>query len=218
MKKRPIVVLLLFVAATATLVWVYFASPDRPRRPKSPSWGDTIDDLTACCRRKHIKATQYDHFSAIAEREQRPDIARAFRAMAVSGRIQECICAETIVRLGGRYTPARRVSVFAGPTDDNLARSLAFELQSLQARRGTEIDHALHDGNRHAARMLIWASAGDRQHILLIERLLAPAPPARQSDGYYWICPTCGGLTSSRLPNYYCPHCQTDGRRFIRVE
>ena len=77
-------------------------------------WAETLGDLEACCRRKHIKATQYDHFAGIADREQRHDIARVFRAMAASERVQENSCAEAIVRLGGSYRPPARIGFRRG--------------------------------------------------------------------------------------------------------
>lgn len=105
MKRQPILIFLLFAAAAGTLVWVYLARADTPRPAREPVWTETLGDLEACCRRKHIKATQYDHFAGIADREQRHDIARVFRAMAASERVQENSCAEAIVRLGGSYRP-----------------------------------------------------------------------------------------------------------------
>lgn len=217
MKRRPILIFLLFAAAAGTLVWVYLARADTPRPVREPIWTETLGDLEACCRRKHIKATQYDHFAGIADREQRHDIARVFRAMAASERVQENSCAEAIVRLGGSYRPPGRVSVFVGATDGNLERSLNYERRSLREQHGTEIDRALRRGNRYAARVLIWASAGDRRHVVMMEWCRSSPGAVGRNDAYL-VCPTCGNLYSSRYRDFYCPCCQTDGRRFIRVE
>jgi len=103
MKRRPILIFLLFAAAAGTLVWVYLARADTPRPVREPVWTETLGDLEACCRRKHIKATQYDHFAGIADREQRHDIARVFRAMAASERVQE-----TAISNGASTTNAAR--------------------------------------------------------------------------------------------------------------
>lgn len=47
--------------------------------------------------------------------------------MAFSARLHEYNCANAIVRLGGRYTPLEKVTVFRGTTDQNLQRSIDFE-------------------------------------------------------------------------------------------
>ena len=104
-KPHPIPVLRLFAAATAGLVWLLLSGvEDEPPR-RAARWAETISDLDACCRRKHVRSEQYDHFAAIAAGERREAAARLFRAMALSARVQEAECAAAIGRLGGRSTP-----------------------------------------------------------------------------------------------------------------
>ena len=147
-KPHPIPVLLLFAAATAVLVWLLFSGvEDEPPR-RAARWAETISDLDACCRRKHVRSEQYDHFAAIAAGERREAAARLFRAMALSARVQEAECAAAIGRLGGRYTPPVKVALFRGATDENLARSLAYERQRLRTAPDIGIARALARGNR----------------------------------------------------------------------
>ena len=141
-----------------------------PGRRKAPPWAETLADLDACCRRKHVKSVQYDNFAAIAAGESRPDAERLFRAMAFSERLQEHNCAQAILRLGGSYTPPVRIVLFGGTTDDNLERSIGYERRNLGERHGAEIGRALRKGNRYAARMLIRASAADLRNAALMER------------------------------------------------
>ena len=142
-KPHPIPVLLLFAAATAVLVWLLFSGvEDEPPR-RAARWAETISDLDACCRRKHVRSEQYDHFAAIAAGERREAAARLFRAMALSARVQEAECAAVIGRLGGRYTPPVKVALFRGATDENLARSLAYERQRLRTAPDIGIARAL---------------------------------------------------------------------------
>lgn len=212
-KPHPIPVLLLFAAATAVLVWLLLSGvEDEPPRHVA-RWAETISDLDACCRRKHVKAEQYDHFAAIAEAERRDDAARLFRAMALSARLQESDCARVIVRLGGRYTPPVKVALFRGSTGENLARSIDYELRLTRACRGAGIDRALARGNRLAARALIRAAASDIRHIVLMERFRDGA-----SSGAYRLCPRCGNLYETVHADPYCPICQTAGRNFIDME
>lgn len=129
MKLRLGLILLLFAASAGILVWMYYAATREPRSPKGSPWAETLADLDACCRRKHVKSVQYDHFAGIAADEKRHTAERLFRAMAFSERLQENNCATAILHLGGHYTPPGKTIIFGGTTDGNLERSVAYERQ-----------------------------------------------------------------------------------------
>lgn len=217
MKLRLSLILSLFVASAVILVWLYYAATREPRAPKSSPWAETLADLDACCRRKHVKSAQYDHFAGIAADEQRHEAERLFRAMAFSQRLQENNCATALVHLGGHYTPPEKVVIFGGTTDGNLERSIDYERKSYGERRGADIRRAMERGNRYVARVLIWASAGDLRNIALLERCRQHA--ADHSDTcQFAVCPLCGNLYSSEYADYYCPACLTDGEKFVWFE
>ena len=214
MKLRPFLVLLLFVASAGILVWLYYTATGKPKPAHESVWTETLADLDACCRRKHVKSAQYEHFAAIADREQRRDAARLFRAMALSERLQENYCAGAIVRLGGNYTPPKRIIVFRGTTENNRARSIDYERRTMDERHGAEIDRAMQLGNRYAARMLIWAAANDLRHVAFMEHC-----HCTQADScVYLVCPSCGHLYEATRCDFYCPSCLTSGRKFVRFE
>ena len=186
MKLRLGLILLLFAASAGILVWMYYAATREPRSPKGSPWAETLADLDACCRRKHVKSVQYDHFAGIAADEKRHTAERLFRAMAHAERLQEYNCANAIVRLGGRYAPPERVTVFHGTTDDNLRRSIDFARRPPEGLHADDIERALQSGNRYAARVLIWARSGDMRHLALMEtcrrRLAANRPAGAQGN------------------------------------
>lgn len=130
MKLRLGLILLLFAASAGILAWMYYAATREPRSPKGSPWAETLADLDACCRRKHVKSVQYDHFAGIAADEERHTAERLFRAMAFSERLQENNCATAILHLGGHYTPPGKIIIFGGTTDGNLERSVAYERQA----------------------------------------------------------------------------------------
>ena len=167
MKLRLGLILLLFAASAGILAWMYYAATREPRSPKGSPWAETLADLDACCRRKHVKSVQYDHFAGIAADEERHTAERLFRAMAFSERLQENNCATAILHLGGHYTPPGKIIIFGGTTDGNLERSVAYERQAHAGRSGADIRRAMERGNRYAARILTWASAGDMRNIAL---------------------------------------------------
>ena len=217
MKLRLGLILSLFVASAVILVWLYYAATREPRTPKSSPWTETLADLDACCRRKHVKSAQYDHFANIAAAEERREAERLFRAMAFSQRLQENNCATAIVHLGGHYAPPGKIVIFGGTTDGNLDRSIDYEFKSYGERRGADIRRAMERGNRYVARVLTWASAGDRHNIVLLERCRQHAAN-HSGTCRFAVCPLCGNLYSSEYVDYYCPHCLTDGGKFVWFE
>ena len=169
MKGRPLLVLLLFAASAVILAGMYYAATREGTTTRQDKWAGVLSDLDACSRRKHVKSAQYDHFAGIARQEREHDAERLFRAMAHAERLQEYNCANAIVRLGGRYAPPERVTVFHGTTDDNLRRSIDFARRPPEGLHADDIERALQSGNRYAARVLIWARSGDMRHLALME-------------------------------------------------
>ena len=145
MKLRLGLILLLFAASAGILAWMYYAATREPRSPTGSPWAETLADLDACCRRKHVKSVQYDHFAGIAADEERHTAERLFRAMAFSERLQENNCATAILHLGGHYTPPGKIIIFGGTTDGNLERSVAYERQAHAGRSGADIRRAMED-------------------------------------------------------------------------
>lgn len=217
MKLRLVLILLLFAASVGILVWLYCAATRAPRAPQVSPWTETLADLDACCRRKHVKSVQYDKFAAIAVGESRPDAERLFRAMAFSERLQEHHCAQAILHLGGSYTPPVRIVLFGGTTDGNLERSIFHELRSLGERHGAEIDRAMRKNNRYAARLLARAAAADRRNAALLEHCRRTGKDHPDSCRFL-VCPGCGNIYAAGDPDPYCPFCLTRSERFVRFE
>ena len=219
MKIRPFFILLLFALSTGILGWICHVATRRTETPAPPDAqrAETLADLDACGRRKHVRAMQYAYFAEIAEDEALQHTARLFRAMALSERVHEGVCAEAIVRLGGRYEPPVRVVVLRGTTDGNLERSIRCEQQALDDRCGRAVQRALTAGHRYAAQVLARADAGDRQHVVLMEQLRQQPHPA-DSLCRYAVCPVCGNLVCTDHGVDFCPFCLTDRAHFIRFE
>lgn len=222
MKLRPLLILLLFVVSTGILVWIYYAATHRRTHAEVNPWAETIGDLDACCRRKHVKSMQYDRFAEIADSERYADAARLFRAMAFSARLQENNCATAILRLGGKYDPPVKVLTFHGHTPDNLTRSISYERTALDEMQGRDIGRAMDKGNRYAARVLIWAAAEDLKNVVLMERcrVIHAQRTAGKDPGpcHYLICPVCGNIYETDYCDRYCPNCLTEQVRFIGLD
>lgn len=212
MKVRPILVLLLFAGSVGVLGWMYYAVTRPALQATTLRDEEVLRDLDDCCRRKHVKSAQYDHFATIAAAEKEPSAASLFRAMAHSERVQEAQCALIITKLGGSYRPPARILLFRGTTAGNIARSIDYERRSEDTLYRARIARNLHAGNRLAARMLIWASAADLRHRLLLEGCRR----TEHATTGYAVCPGCGNIYRQEACDSYCPHCLTQQQRFVR--
>ncbi len=174
---------------------------------------EVLADLDRCCRRKHIKSVQYEQFAQIADEEHHHTTADLFRAMAHSERVQEQYCAVTIGKLGGQYTPPRRIVLFRGTTSGNIDRSIVLETAAADASEQAQIATHLKMGNRLAARALIWAASNDLRHRLLLE---ACRDHRLTTTHFFAVCPRCGNTYPADALDSFCPHCLTAGSRFVR--
>ena len=195
---------------------MYYAATREPRSPKGSPWAETLADLDAC-RRKHVKSVATTIFAGIAADEKRHTAERLFRAMAFS----RAVAGE---QLRDGDPPSRRsphapgkIIIFGGTTDGNLERSVAYERQAHAGRSGADIRRAMERGNRYAARILTWASAGDMRNIALLERCRQEGRNAPDT-GRFAVCPNCGNLYPSEYADWYCPACLTEGKRFVLFE
>ena len=217
MKLRPLVLLIFGCGALAVLCWLYYGVA-RPRLvlAAAPS-AEVLDDLSEGCHRKRVQAVQYDYYAGIADSEGECCAAELFRALALSARVQERFGADLIGRLGGRYRPPQRILIFRSTTAGNLHRSLLHEQHEDDSLRCSRIDYHLRCGNHRCAEVLIRFAAADLRCRMLLEHC-CQTPEAGRNVLHYAVCPHCGNLYETIACDRYCPHCLTDGRRFIRFE
>jgi rubrerythrin len=214
MKTKPILVLLCFVGAVAVTGWMYYAlrHPSHEATPTATHSG--LHDLEDCCRRKTLKAAQYDHFAHLAHKEQALSTAILFRALAHSERIQEANCATIIRQLGGTYRPPMRILLFDGSTRGNLRRSIDYERRQSDSLFHTRIAFHRHHGYRRIAEALIRSAIIDFRHQQLLEAQLNASPECIST---YAVCPACGNIYPMTACDPYCPHCQTEQQQFVVI-
>ncbi len=204
----------MLVALTAAVaVWLYFTAT-RPRHEPAPSaWQAATEELNRCGAELHTCAMRYDHYATVATVEKRPSAARLFHALSRAETIHADNCTTALTRLGGTLATPTRITIVRGATDENIARSIADELQMARTASGDGIRRVIDAGNRYAARILAWAAATPHRHAALIRRLDTAADTCR-----YALCPTCGNLCTSHECPPYCPQCLTSAQEFIVIE
>lgn len=212
MKLRKILFPLLSAALLVLVGDMMCRRVRRYRESAARNNRETIAELKACCSRKHIRAVQYGHFAAQAAVEGMPAAAALFRAMSLSGELQERNCAAAVERLGGGTPHCGRVALFGGDTRANLRRGIRYEYASADTASLRGIRVAERSGHRRAVRLLVWAAAADVRHGELMEALLRGV--TRQETGYC-VCPDCGGVFPQTGFAGWCPYCLCRGERFV---
>ena len=210
MKTRPLLLLVLLAGVIILLGWLYTAVMRPAMAVPTEQRAQMVEDLSVCCRLKHGRAAQLDHYARIADEEQATQTAQLFRAIAHAERVQERHCAELIRRAGGSYRPPHRLIILRNTTQGNLAaavKSMAVDSATLK-----RIAYHLREGNRLAARALVWAVGGEVGHRKRLEEALYHQ--SRPVRGYR-VCPTCGLVSEAEYPHPYCPQCLTEGRMMV---
>ncbi|MFR6416082.1 MAG: rubrerythrin family protein [Alistipes shahii] len=220
MKLRLVLILLLFAASVGILVWLYCAATRAPRAPQGSPWTETLADLDACCRRKHVKSVQYDKPAAIAVGESRPDAERLCPGPWLSPeRLQEHHCAQAILHPGrqlhasGPDRPLRRhdrrqPGAETSSTNSGVSASGTVRRSTARCGKTTAM---------RPARLLAWAAAADRRNAALLEHCRRTGKDHPDSCRFL-VCPGCGNIYAAGDPDPYCPFCLTRSERFVRFE
>ena len=213
MKARPILLLLFLAGLIGLLSWSYYAVTRPAIDHHRATMQHFVEDLEACCSRKHIRAAQHELYATVAREEAQEGARRLFRAIAEAERAQELYCAEAIGKLGGEYQPPRQVILLRGSTLDNLQQSALAEDSTTLTEAHHRICHHLTSGSRLVAQALIWVAAAEGRERQQALRLLSAGSPI---EVVYLVCPRCGNLYRAGEEDLFCPHCLSDSHRFIR--
>jgi rubrerythrin len=145
---------------------------------------------------------KYLAFSAKADQEGFPQVARLFRAAAEA----ETVHAHNHLRaLNGIKS-----------TKENLNEAIAGETHEFKKMYPEMIEAAKAEGNQTAERSFNYANAVEKIHAHLYQNLLDTLGKAKENYSYY-VCPVCGN-TVEKEPPETCPICGAKGSMFKKVE
>lgn len=183
------------------------------------AWRESLAELDACTRRKHIEAARCDICARRALEERHPEAARLFRSIARSERIHERNCLKAIRRLGGRYIAPAPITIPVGTTQQNLQNAITYRKEQLGTSHRS-IKRTLDENNRYAGRLLIHITGGESHQLMLLERyvLVHDLPQSKRQREAYVDCPNCGNIYLLEYCDPYCPFCLTDSDEFILFE
>ena len=145
---------------------------------------------------------KYLAFSAKADQEGHPQVARLFRAAADA----ETVHAHNHLRtLGGIKS-----------TKENLQEAIAGETHEFKKMYPEMIEAAKTEGNKAAQRSFNFANEVEKIHAQLYQKLLDNMEKSQENYSYY-VCPVCG-LTAEKAAPGVCPVCGTKGEMFKKIE
>jgi len=145
---------------------------------------------------------KYLAFSARADQEGFPQVARMFRAAAEA----ETVHAHNHLRaLNGIKS-----------TQENLQEAIAGETHEFKKMYPEMIEAAKTEANKTAERSFNFANDVEKIHAQLYQKLLDNLEKAQDNYSYY-VCPVCGYTTEKEAPGT-CPVCGTKGSMFKKVD
>jgi len=145
---------------------------------------------------------KYLAFSARADQEGFPQVARMFRAAAE---------AETV----HAHNHLRALSGIKS-TKENLNEAIAGETHEFKKMYPEMIEAAKAEANKTAERSFNFANEVEKIHAHLYQNLLDTLGKTKENYSYY-VCPVCGNTVEKEPPGT-CPICGAKGSMFKKVD
>jgi rubrerythrin len=157
---------------------------------------------------------RYQAYAKQADAEGYPAVARLFRACAQAEQVHADQHVHAISWIGGEARGTlQRIPM--GTTEENLATSLASEVEEADQLYPAMIRRARAEHQSMAVRSANFALAAEREHAVLMAEALASLAPNTAPRPFY-VCPVCGNTVTS-LSFKKCPNCFTSVKRFQPV-
>jgi len=163
----------------------------------------TADNLRLAFTEEAKNSALYLVFAEKAESEDRPQVARMFRALAES----ELIHGRAELRLMGDK----------GSTVDNVQFAIATEENEFQDMYARFLQDALNDGNEEAAGLMSNIMKVERAHYQLLIKALAELLDGGDiAETPIFVCSTCGN-TVVGPPDEACSICAGPAEMFVEI-
>jgi len=161
-----------------------------------------IEDLKAAFAGESQANRRYTSFAKKAEEEGLPQVAKLFRAAALS---EANHAANHLRALGDVKTTAENIQAAIGGEN--------YEVMSMYPEF---IQDAESEGMKRALNSFKWAWEVEKVHESLYRKALENL--GKEEAGFdYYVCPVCGYTHEGPLEESKCPVCGTPAERFERV-
>ena len=178
----------------------------------------TRDALMSAFGGESMAHMRYLIFADIAEREDLPNVARLFRAVAYAEQVHagnhyrrlKDLKQDAKVIAGATFGP--------GNTSKNLELAIMGEEFEVEEMYPVYIEIAKTQGDRAAEISFRYALEAEKIHAELFKEAKKYVDQGRDwpLDGYIWICPICGYTHVGKEPPLKCPVCGAPGKNFVK--
>lgn len=203
--------ILLAAFVASALVGAAHAQTQSPARPEPK----TMNNLNAAYIGEAQASAFYTESARRAQRDGYPDVAKLFRAAALSEAIHRDNHRRAIRFLGGTPENVPPGQPKVKSTRDNLTASVADEKEESRVMYPDYIRTARRETSPSAERTFRFARETERAHAKLFERALNGLDGKPATD--YYVCQTCGMTTMDAVPAV-CPVCRGTGLDYRKVE
>jgi rubrerythrin len=157
---------------------------------------------------------RYSHFAVQADKDNFPNVARLFRAIADAEYIHAGDHYREIRHLDGGFVANSMGAFGPGTTEKNLGLAIAGETFEVEEMYPTYIETAKFQGEKTAQRSFEWSYATEKMHKALFEKAREAVSAGRDAKlGVVQVCEVCGYTLEGEAPDV-CPVCNAKKERF----
>ncbi len=157
---------------------------------------------------------RYTHFALQAEKENLPNAARLFRAIAHAEFIHAGDHYRAIKHLDGGFVANSMGAFGPGDTKKNLGLAIAGETFEIEEMYPTYIQTAQFQEEKNAERSFLWSYETEKMHKALFEKASAAVDGGMDVQLVsVQVCETCGYTLEGDAPDE-CPVCKAKREKF----
>jgi rubrerythrin len=161
---------------------------------------------------------RYLHFANRADREDFPNVARLFRAIAHAEYIHAGDHYLQLRHLDGGFVANSMAAFGPGNTEKNLNLAIAGEEFEITEMYPTYIEVAKFQGERGAQRSFEWSYGTEKMHKKLFEKAKETVDSGKDVElGPVQVCEVCGYTIEGEAPEK-CPLCNALKEKFTAFE
>ncbi|MFQ6034534.1 MAG: rubrerythrin family protein [Sedimentisphaerales bacterium] len=161
---------------------------------------------------------RYLHFANQADKENLPNAARLWRAIAHAEYIHAGDHYQELRHLDGGFVANSMAAFGPGDTKKNLGLSIAGEVFEITEMYPTYIEVAKFQEERAAQRSFEWAYGTEKMHKMLFEKAKEAVDAGRDVElGPVQVCEVCGYTVEGDAPDR-CPLCASTKEKFVAFQ
>ena len=158
---------------------------------------------------------RYLHFADQAGKENLPNTARLFRAIAYSESVQADSHYLELRHLEGGFIVNSMAAFGPGNTKKNLKLAIMGENFEITEMYPVYIEVAKFQGEKGAQRTFTWALGTEKMHKMLFEKAREEVDKNKDADmGPIQVCKICGYTLEGEAPDK-CPLCEATKKDFV---